>query len=77
MNSLFCIFCDPGPDEVVLENDYAYARYDTYPTSPVHLFFISKRPISSIIKSSDSYGFLCLVKDIITQYGRKKVCKNS
>lgn len=35
-----CPFCNP--DEVVLENDLAYAKYDLYPVSPGHLLIISR-----------------------------------
>lgn len=36
-----CIFCQR--EEVILENDLAWVKYDKYPVSPGHLLIISKR----------------------------------
>ena len=51
MGSLTCIFCHPGPDDIILENGYAYARYDRYPVSPGHLLIIPKRHIASLFEA--------------------------
>ncbi|WP_277612738.1 HIT family protein [Methanocorpusculum petauri] len=40
-----CPFCNP--DEILLENDLAFAKYDLYPVSPGHLLIIPKRHAAS------------------------------
>ncbi|MDV0442783.1 HIT family protein [Methanorbis rubei] len=40
-----CPFCDP--DEMVIENDLAYAKFDLYPVSLGHILIISKRHVAS------------------------------
>ena len=52
MDSVTCIFCTPGSDDIILENEYAYARYDKYPVSPGHLFMIPKQHISSFFPAT-------------------------
>ena len=53
MDSVTCIFCTPGPADIILENEYAYARYDKYPVSPGHLLIIPNRHISSIFHATE------------------------
>lgn len=53
MDHVTCIFCTPGPDDTILDNEYAYARYDKYPVSPGHLLIIPKRHISSIFHATE------------------------
>ncbi|MBN1168068.1 MAG: HIT family protein [Methanospirillaceae archaeon] len=52
MGSLTCTFCHPGPEDIILENGYAYARYDRYPVSPGHLLIIPKRHIASVFEAN-------------------------
>lgn len=40
-----CPFCTL--EEVILENEYCYAKYDKFPVSPGHVLIISKRHVSS------------------------------
>lgn len=47
-----CIFCSPGPGEIILENELAYARFDKYPVSPGHLLIIPKRHILSVFDTT-------------------------
>lgn len=49
-----CIFCIPGPEETILENQYAYARYDKTPVSPGHLLIIPKRHFKSIFDATNT-----------------------
>lgn len=42
-----CIFCTPDPNVVVLQNEYAYYRFDDYPVTPGHLLIIPFRHVSS------------------------------
>jgi len=36
-----CIFCEP--EEIIMENRLAWAKYDKYPVSTGHILIISKR----------------------------------
>ena len=42
-----CIFCSPDANVVVLQNEYAYCRFDDYPVTPGHLLIIPFRHVSS------------------------------
>ncbi len=48
-----CIFCRPRPEEVILENCKAYAKYDKYPVSQGHLLIIPKRHFRSVIEATE------------------------
>jgi len=52
MGPLICPFCNPGPDDSILENEHAYIRSDKYPVSPGHLLIIPRRHISSIFEAT-------------------------
>lgn len=45
-----CIFCNR--EELILENELAWARYDKYPVSPGHLLIISRRHVQSIFDTT-------------------------
>ena len=38
-----CPFCNPSPDEIVLENTLCFARRDKFPASPGHILVIPFR----------------------------------
>ena len=40
-----CLFCNNGKNNIVHENDLAYASYDSYPVSKHHCLIIPKRHI--------------------------------
>ena len=40
-----CVFCKP-PEEIILENDLAYAIYDKFPVSKGHALIIPKRHVA-------------------------------
>ena len=40
-----CPFC--SPDDVVIENELAYGKFDLYPVSPGHLLIIPRRHTAS------------------------------
>ena len=46
-----CLFC--SPNQIIAENDLAYAIYDRYPVSPGHLLIITKRHIESLFDASE------------------------
>ena len=40
-----CLFCNSKISDIVLENEFAYANYDTYPVSEHHCLIIPKRHV--------------------------------
>jgi len=38
-----CPFCNPTPEEIVIQNNLAYARYDKYPVNRGHILIIPFR----------------------------------
>ena len=54
MGDLTCPFCNPLPDEIVLQNTLCYARYDRYPASPGHLLLIPFRHIPTLFDATDA-----------------------
>lgn len=52
MGPVICPFCNPGPDDIVLQNEAAYTQCDKYPVSPGHLLIIPKRHIPSIFEAT-------------------------
>lgn len=48
----YCIFCIPGPGDIILENQNGYARYDQHPVSAGHLLVIPKRHIGSLFEAT-------------------------
>ncbi len=65
MKELTCPFCDPDPDDVVLENQLAYARFDRYPVSHGHLLIIPRRHVASLFDATDAE--IAHLWDIIAQ----------
>lgn len=45
-----CIFCIP--QEIILENNLAWVKYDKYPVSPGHLLIISKRHFANFFSAT-------------------------
>ena len=54
MGDLTCPFCNPLPDEIVLQNTLCYARYDRYPASPGHLLLIPFRHVAGLFDATDA-----------------------
>lgn len=42
-----CVFCHPHPKDILLENEFAYLRFDGYPVTPGHLLVIPFSHVSS------------------------------
>ena len=65
-NENSCLFCEFATDRenIILENEHFYSRYDRYPVSKGHALIISKRHISSFFDLSDEEikGFYALIK---------------
>ena len=47
-----CPFC--SPDDILFENDLAYAKHDTYPVSPGHVLIIAKRHAQTWFDMTDA-----------------------
>lgn len=45
-----CIFCNQ--EELILENELTWARYDKYPVSPGHLLIITKRHVADFFATT-------------------------
>ncbi|MDV4342842.1 HIT family protein [Methanoculleus sp. YWC-01] len=65
MDTLTCPFCNPSPEDIVLENDLCYARYDRYPASPGHLLLIPFRHVADFFDATDAEqaALLALVRE--------------
>ncbi|NLW44820.1 MAG: HIT family protein [Syntrophomonadaceae bacterium] len=48
---LECPFC--RPDEVILENRLAWARFDPFPVNPGHLLVITRRHVTDFFQSTE------------------------
>lgn len=59
-----CIFCNfSSSDEVVIQNDLAYAMYDHFPVNKGHLLVIPKRHFASYFEASEEE--LLAIQDLI------------
>lgn len=43
MDGLNCPFCNPSKEEILLQNDLCYARFDKYPVNKGHILIIPFR----------------------------------
>jgi len=68
MDPLTCPFCNPSPEDIVLENDLCYARYDQYPASPGHLLLIPFRHVAGLFDATEAEqtALLALVREAKT-----------
>ena len=65
-----CLFCNSKKSGLVLENDLAYASYDSYPVSDHHCLIIPKRHVKDYFDLSNEELIACndlikIVKDEI------------
>jgi len=49
-----CIFCNPAPEDIVLQNDLCYARWDKFPVSRGHLLIIPFRHTPDFFSMTDA-----------------------
>lgn len=40
---MVCLFCTISGNEIIIENENAFAKYDNYPVNPGHILIIPKR----------------------------------
>ena len=68
-----CIFCKEKKNNILIENDYAYASYDPYPVSEKHCLIVPKRHIKDYFDLSENEIVACnqLIKNMKTQIEEK------
>ena len=61
-----CLFCLIKKKEIVEENKFAYASFDSYPVSKQHCLIVPKRHISDYFKLTEDEIIACnqLIKNI-------------
>ena len=47
-----CIFCDYKKDNIIFENDLAYAKFDGFPVSKGHMLIITKRHVKTFFDTT-------------------------
>ena len=61
-----CLFCNIKESGLAIENELAYASYDTYPVSKMHCLIIPKRHVKDYFDLNNAEVIACnqLIKDI-------------
>ena len=61
-----CLFCNINNRDIVFNNNYAYASFDSYPVSKFHSIICTKRHIENFFDLSDDELLACndLIKKI-------------
>ena len=61
-----CLFCNTTESGFILENELAYASYDTYPVSKLHCLIIPKRHIKDFFELTNEELVACndLIKKV-------------
>ena len=54
-----CIFCNEKKNNIVDENDHAYASYDPYPVSEKHCLIVPKRHVKNYFDLSEKEILAC------------------
>ena len=54
-----CLFCITKKDDIIEENEHAYATYDSYPVSTHHSLIIPKRHVKEYFELSDEEVLGC------------------
>ena len=68
-----CIFCNEKKNNIVDENDHAYASYDPYPVSKKHCLIAPKRHVKNYFDLSEKEILACnqLIKSMKIQIEEK------
>ena len=68
-----CLFCNTKESGFTLENELAYASYDTYPVSKYHCLIIPKRHIKDFFELTDDELVACndLIKKVKKEVTKK------
>ena len=64
-----CIFCKINQNELIFENDYAYASLDSYPVSQFHSLVVPKRCIENYFELDEKEILAC--NDLIKKLKKK------
>ena len=61
-----CLFCNISKNDFELENELAYASYDTYPVSKYHALIIPKRHLENYFELNNKEVLACdaLLKEL-------------
>ena len=54
-----CLFCNSKISGIALENEFAYASYDTYPVSELHCLIIPKRHVMDYFELTNEELIAC------------------
>ena len=54
-----CIFCNVKKNNIIDENDHAYASYDPYPVSKKHCLIVPKRHVKNYFDLSEKEILAC------------------
>jgi len=64
-----CIFCKTNQNELIFENDLAYASSDSYPVSQFHSLVVPKRCIENYFELNENEILAC--NDLIKKLKKK------
>ena len=65
-----CLFCNISNNDFVLENELAYASYDTYPVSKYHALIVPKRHVENYFELNNEEVLAC---DALLKQLKKKL----
>ena len=54
-----CLFCNISTNNFELENEFAYASYDTYPVSKYHALIVPKRHVENYFELNNEEVLAC------------------
>ena len=68
-----CLFCNSSKSGITLENELAYASYDTYPVSEYHCLIVPKRHVKDYFDLTNEELLACndLIKKIKKEVSKK------
>ena len=69
-----CIFCKTNQNELIFENDLAYASSDSYPVSQFHSLVVPKRCIENYFELNEKEILAC--NDLIKRLKKKIISED-
>ena len=69
-----CIFCSIRKNELIFENNFAYASSDSYPVSKFHSLVVPKRCIKNYFELNDEEVLAC--NDLIKKLKQKIISED-
>ena len=67
-----CLFCEweKEKEKIILENEYAFARFDSFPVNKGHVLFVTKRHVKDFFETTSEeknsiFELVANVKEII------------